>query len=111
MNKLFVIHYYPIDYFPPVMNLIDSLGEKVEIRVSTLQKSNSLDAYGNKKAKIYRRFKENKKRSSLLSWFSISSLAYLRYISSYDRSLTQCFIMSRFRLFRPISISDLLVIR
>lgn len=65
MNKLFVIHYYPIDYFPPVMNLIDSLGEKVEIRVSTLQKSNSLDAYGNKKAKIYRRFKENKKRSSL----------------------------------------------
>ena len=59
MNKLFVIHYYPIDYFPPVMNLIDSLGEKVEIRVSTLQKSNSLDAYGNKKAKIYRRFKEN----------------------------------------------------
>lgn len=52
MNKLFVIHYYPIDYFPPVMNLIDSLGEKVEIRVSTLQKSNSLDAYGNKKAKI-----------------------------------------------------------
>lgn len=33
------------------MNLIDSLGEKVEIRVSTLQKSNSLDAYGNKKGK------------------------------------------------------------
>ena len=52
MNKLFVIHYYPIDYFPPVMNLIDSLGEKVEIRVSTLQKSNSLDAYGNKKANL-----------------------------------------------------------
>lgn len=111
MNKLFVIHYYPIDYFPPVMNLIDSLGEKVEIRVSTLQKSNSLDAYGNKKAKIYRRFKENKKRSSLLSWFSISSLAYLRYISLYDISLTQCFIMSRFRLSQPISISDLLVVR
>lgn len=111
MNKLFVIHYYPIDYFPPVMNLIDSLGEKVEIRVSTLQKSNSLDAYGNKRQRFIVDSRRTKREVPFLSWFSISSLAYLRYISSYDRSLTQCFIMSRFRLFRPISISDLLVIR
>lgn len=65
MDKLSIIHYFPIDYFPPVMNLIDALEEKVDISVSTLQKSNTLTEYSSKRAKIYRRFKENKKRGSL----------------------------------------------
>lgn len=65
MNKLFIIHYYPIDYFPPVMNLIDALEDKVNISASTLQKSNTLAEYSSKRARIYRRFKEDKKRGSL----------------------------------------------
>lgn len=66
MNKLFIVHYYPLDYYPPVMNLIDALGDKVEIRVSTLQKSNSLNEYSNERAKIYRQFKENRRNSSFI---------------------------------------------
>ncbi|ABR43941.1 Uncharacterised protein [Parabacteroides distasonis] len=65
MDKLSIMHYFPIDYFPPVMNLIDALEDKVDISVSTLQKSNTLTEYSSKRAKIYRRFKENKKRGSL----------------------------------------------
>lgn len=65
MNKLFIVHYYPIDYFPPVMNLIDALEGKTEIYVSTLRKSNTLVEYNGKRARIYRQFKENAKRGSL----------------------------------------------
>lgn len=60
MNKLFIIHYYPIDYFPPVINLIEALENRIAIIVSSSQKSNSLVEYRGNKAKIYRKIKENK---------------------------------------------------
>lgn len=67
MNKLFIIHYYPIDYFPPVTNLINSLEENVDISVSTIRKSNTLTEYSSKKARILRCLREDNKRNTLLT--------------------------------------------
>lgn len=65
MNKLFVIHYYPLDYFPPVMNLIEALQDKVKLSVVSIRKSNSLADYTFDRIRIYRPIKENKKDSSI----------------------------------------------
>lgn len=69
MNKLLIIHYYPIDYFPPVMNLIDALQDRVLISVISTQKSNSLSGYRAKSSKIYYPVKENKLDSSFVVLF------------------------------------------
>lgn len=66
MNKLIVIHYYPIDYFPPVMNLINAIQEKINISVITTKKSNSLAEYNTNKARIFRPIKENKTDSPVV---------------------------------------------
>lgn len=65
MNKLFIIHYYPIDYFPPVMNLIETLEKKIDITVSSTQKSNSLVEFKGIRVKIFRKIKENKSDNSV----------------------------------------------
>lgn len=65
MNKLFIIHYYPIDYFPPVMNLIETLEKKIDITVSSTQRSNSLVEFKGIRVKIFRKIKENKSDNSV----------------------------------------------
>lgn len=60
MNNLFIVHYYPIEYYPPVMNLINSLEDKINITVSSQQKSNYLADFKGNQALIYRVIKENK---------------------------------------------------
>lgn len=65
MNKLFIVHYYPIEYFPPVMNLINSLEDKLNITVSSTWKSNSLSEFKGNKVTIYRNIKEKKSNSSV----------------------------------------------
>lgn len=82
MDKLFVVHYLPIDYYPPVLNLINTLEDKIIIFVSTMRKSNVLSELKYKKAKIYHIIHENKSDSSLkilLKYFlfSLFSLIYL----------------------------------
>ena len=65
MNKLFIVHYYPLDYFPPTMNLIESLEDKINVTVSTTRKSNLLPEFTGEKVRIYRNIKENKTDGSL----------------------------------------------
>ena len=65
MNKLFVIHYYPLDYFPPVVNLIEALQDKAKLSVVSTRKSNLLTEYNSEKVRIYKPVKENKKDTSL----------------------------------------------
>ena len=79
MNKLFVIHYYPIDYFPPAMNLVKTLQEKAATYVISTVKSNCLKEFVATSARIFRPIKENKKDSSMkvllkYCYFSLFSL-------------------------------------
>ena len=85
MNKLFVIHYYPVDYFPPVMNLINTLQDKVKICVSSTRKSNALDEYKADSAQIFKPIKENKADSSimvLLKYLYFSLFTLLKLITN-----------------------------
>lgn len=85
MNKLFVVHYYPVDYFPPVMNLINTLQDKVKICVSSTRKSNALDEYKAAGAQIFKPTKENKADSSimvLLKYLYFSLFTLLKLITN-----------------------------
>ena len=85
MNKLFVVHYYPVDYFPPVMNLINTLQDKVKICVSSTRKSNALDEYKAAGAQIFKPTKENKADSSimvLLKYLYLSLFTLLKLITN-----------------------------
>lgn len=66
MIKLFVIHYYPIEYFPPVINLLTTLHNKASLIVVSTQKSNSLTEFSDEHIPVYRPIKEDRKVSSLL---------------------------------------------
>lgn len=66
MIKLFVIHYYPIEYFPPVINLLTTLHNKASLTVVSTQKSNSLTEFSDEHIPVYRPIKEDRKASSLL---------------------------------------------
>lgn len=82
MDKLFIIHYLPIDYYPPALNLINALEDKAIIKVSSMRKSNPLPEYDSKVSKIYRIIKENKRDSSLkvlvkYLWFCFYTLLKL----------------------------------
>lgn len=114
MNKLFIIHYYPIDYFPPVMNLIDSLEENVDICVTTVRKSNSLAEYSCKKARIFHCLREDKKRNTFLIliqyalfniytlfkliWYKPDVVLYYESISALSAYLYSRFVSHKVKL-------------
>lgn len=82
MNKLFVVHYYPVDYFPPVMNLINTLQDKAKICVVSTKKSNALDEYKATGVRIFKPIRENKADSSIMVllkylYFSLFTLLML----------------------------------
>lgn len=114
MNKLFVIHYYPLDYFPPVMNLIETLEDKIDIIVSSTKKSNSLSEFEGHQVTIYRKIKENKADNSieiLTKYFLFSILTlwqlirkkpnivlYYESISAFPAYLYKCFFNHKVKL-------------
>lgn len=58
MKKVFIIHFQPLELFPPAMNMIDFISREknVQIVISTNKKSdkNSLKTYTNESVKIFR---------------------------------------------------------
>lgn len=64
MTKLFVVHYYPADYFPPVMNFVDTLADKADLVLVSMRKANALKEYTNSKIRIDRPVSESKSDTS-----------------------------------------------
>jgi hypothetical protein len=80
-NRLFIIHFQPLELFPPAMNMIDFLSKEkdIDLLVSTNKKpnKNSLLPYKNEEVKIFRP----------TSISATGLLQYLNYVSFYITSL------------------------
>lgn len=84
MKKLTIIHYLPVSYYPPTMNLVDITEDKVDIQlISSFPDKGKLN-YNPKKAKLLTPITCKDKDRSLLrllkyAWFTLYSLLKLLY--------------------------------
>ena len=78
MTRLAIVHFQPVELYPPVMNLLNYLSEKkseeIEVRVFTMKPGISKQLYHNSGIKIFRR--GNSKKQSFI-------LRYCNYIFFY----------------------------
>lgn len=70
MNKIFVVHYYPLEYFPPVTNLLNVISGRHQVSVVTTEKDSALREYDNSDIKIYRPVSTRLKKNRLLNLIS-----------------------------------------
>lgn len=84
-KKVFIIHFQPIELFPPALNMIDFFGNEknIELFVCTNKKlkENTLQYYQNENVKIYRPSTLSKNRA----------IQYLNYFSFYFSSIVLLF--------------------
>ena len=115
MTKLSIIHDYPISYFPPAMNLVDTIEDKIDIEVITTTPDNGMLVYSPKLARLYVPVCNKKSDNSLLRqlkaiWFVIACLfrlirrkpdaiLYYESISAMPAYLYKRYINSRVNVF------------
>ena len=80
--KLAVIHNLPIDYYPPAVNMVNTLSEEARVSVITTRREIGHKILDNPKVKIYYGFKEVRNGASVLNlirqvWFVLFALAKL----------------------------------
>lgn len=75
MKRLFIIHYYPIEYYPPVMNLLNVLGNNIQTTIFTTKNTKSSLCYESKTIGICRpcALRQNKTVLRYI-WFLIITL-------------------------------------
>lgn len=54
MQDLFIIHYYPLENYPPVQNLINTISDRINVTVFTTGNVKSSFKYGSSQAVIHR---------------------------------------------------------
>ena len=77
MNKITIIHDYPISYFPPAMNMVNVLEDRMDVEVITTAPDKGILYYSPRKARMHIPVHNKKTDSAIVRllksiWFYLS---------------------------------------